>query len=412
MTSIVPTNPERAPGIRDEGGITTSPVDRATMARGLRLAIFSDTYGPQVNGVARTLERLTEAVRARGGTVRVFTTSDPGAPDDESVVRYRSVPFWGYPQLRLARPGVRRVMRALRDWSPTLVHAATPFGVGLAARSAARRLGVPFVTSYHTSFAAYAAFYRLGVLSTPGWHFLRWFHNSGLRTYCPTRAIEREIRDHGFTNTAVWSRGVDTQRFSPRFRGRALRERLGVSDDTFIVLYVGRIAAEKGLDVLLDAMARVNQERPGKVAFVIVGDGPYEEHCRRHAPPNAHFLGRMLGDELSATFASADLFAFPSTTDTFGNVLVESMASGVPVLGADVGPTRELLLPDRGELFRAGDGAALAHGILALADDPGRRDALAARSVAFAAACSWDRIFDELIMDYMQVVRVNAASGR
>ena len=169
----------------------------------LRLALFTDSFVPQLNGVALVLERLVEAVRARGATVRVYTTSDPAGADADDVRRWPSLAFWAYPEHRLALPTQPRVRSELRAWKPTLVHAASPFGMGLAARAAARALHVPFVTSYHTNWSAYARFYRMGALQGIAWQYLRWFHNGGVRTYCPTRATERELAARGFRHMAL-----------------------------------------------------------------------------------------------------------------------------------------------------------------------------------------------------------------
>lgn len=375
-------------------------------ASALRLAIFSDTYPPQVNGVARTLERLVDAVSERGGAARVFTVTDPESAAQDHVLRYPSVPFWAYNQVRMAWPRQRSVERSLQEFAPTLVHAATEFGVGLAGRTAARSLRVPFVSSYHTSFSAYAKFYRLGLLAGPGWSFMRWFHNAGLRTYCPTRAIVDEVKAQGFTNTAVWSRGVDGSRFSPRFRSSALRARINAFDDTLVVVYVGRLAAEKGLDVALRALRLVNDARPGRIRFVAVGDGPYEAEVRAQAPAESWLPGKLLGDDLSAAYASGDVFLFPSTTDTFGNVLLEAMASGMPVVGADVGPTREQLAPDRGWLVAPGDAAAFAESLIALVDDRARLRVAREQALAFAASKTWAQVWDTLICDYLTLHRL------
>ena len=383
-------------------GVTAD--QRATLAAGLRVAIFSDTWLPQVNGVSRTLDRLLKAIVARGGDVRAFTTTDPAATADPRIVRYRSRPFWAYPQLRVARPDRTWAIRELEQFGPTLVHAASPFGVGLSGRAAARELGVPLVSSYHTSLSAYARFYHLGALSTPGWAFLRWFHNGGRRTYAPTRAIEAELVAHGFHDTGIWSRGIDVGRFSPSFRSAALRRELGADDDTFVVTYIGRIALEKGLDTLVRAM-HLAQARAGgrRLRFAIAGDGPWLETCRAEAPEGTAFTGMISGDRLSAMYASADLFVFPSVTDTFGNVLLEAMASGLPVLGADAPPTRELLGDGRGAIFPGGDPDALASAILELAADPPRRARQTGAGLSFAANQSWDMIFDDLILDYQRV---------
>ena len=390
--------------------MTTTALERPvesrqdSLAAGLRLALFTDSYVPQLNGVALLLGRLVDAVRARGGRVRVYTTSDPGGAEAYDVRRWPSLAFWAYPEHRLALPTQPRVRRELRAWQPTLVHAASPFGMGLAARAAARALGVPFVTSYHTNWSAYSSFYRLGALEGLAWRYLRWFHNGAVRTYCPTRAIERELAMHGFRHTAIWSRGVDVKRFSPAFRSRALRERLGVSDDTVLAIYVGRLGAEKGLGVALAGMHAVMQSAPGRVQCAIAGDGPYEAEARRLAPPGTLFVGRLTGQALSEFYASADIFVFPSATDTFGNVLLEAMASGLPVVGADVGPTRELLAEHTGVTFAPDDAQAFAARVLELVASPERRALLARNAVSFAWRCNWDRVWDHLVGDYSTVM--------
>ncbi len=365
-----------------------------------RVALFTDTHLPQMSGVTRTLDRLEHAVVARGGAVRVWTARAPGGPDEPHVRDLRSVPFWAYPELRMAWPDYARVEREVREWAPTLVHAATPFGAGLAGRRAAIRLGLPFVTSYHTSFSAYARFYRLGLLAGPGWSFLRWFHNSGRRTYAPSDATAQELIDHGFRRVRVWSRGVDAVRFHPSFRSDELRERLGARDGRWLVGNVGRLAREKGLDTMLDAMRQLEVEAPGRFVFAFAGDGPYLDALRRAAPPSARFMGRLEGEALSRFFASLDLFVFPSVTDTFGNVLLEAMASGVPILAADAGPTRALLSDDRGMVYYPGAGANLAAGIRAAAAQPDHLAAMRRVGLTFAAQREWDRIFDDLIADY------------
>lgn len=371
----------------------------------LRLAICSDTFLPQVNGVARTLARLAEAVRARGGQVRVFTTSDPVADATEGVRRFPSVPFWAYPQLQLAAPSPAVIERELREWGATLVHTATPFGIGLAARSAARRADIPFVTSYHTSFSTYARFYRLGALSAPGWRYLRWFHNGGARTYCPTHAVARELRGHGFTNVKIWSRGVDTERFDPRFRSTALRARLGADDETMLVAYVGRIALEKGLDVAIEGMRRAIASSGRRMLFVLAGDGPWADECRRRVSGEMRLVGELHGHRLSELYASADAFLFPSTTDTFGNVLLEAMASGLPIAAADAAPTRELLGGSgAGTLFDGGSPQSLAEAIRVITSDAAVRTGMQRAALLAARHRRWSTVFDELFEDYAQVV--------
>jgi glycosyltransferase involved in cell wall biosynthesis len=381
------------------------PAPVADEVAALRVAIFSDTFAPQVNGVTRTLERLCGAIEARGGVAHVFTPSDPDADASAQVSRYASIPFWAYGQLRMAWPSSRQVRADVQAFRPTIIHAATPFGMGLAARRAAREFGIPFVSSYHTSFSAYAHHYGMPSLAEPLWRYLRWFHNAAARTYCPSESTRAELAARGILNTSVWSRGVDARLFSPVHRSTALRAMMGANPSSLVVTYVGRLAVEKGLDVAAAAVRQAASERPGAIVFSCVGDGPFDNELRRMAPDASWLPGKLSGHKLSEAYASGDVFLFPSTTDTFGNVLVEAMASGLPVLGADVGPTRELVGRDRGWLVPAGDVQAFARVLVQLVDDNTLRIAPRSRAIEFAQANSWDTIWDQLLRDYVEVVR-------
>lgn len=388
----------------------TEPIVRLD---GVRLALFSDTYPPQMNGVSRTLERLVTAARDRGAAVRVFTTSDPDATtDDETVVRWPSAPFWAYPQVRLAPPRAFAARRKLSAWRPSLVHVATEFGVGFAGRAAALSLQVPLVTSYHTSFSAYAEFYRLGALAPMGWKYFRWFHSAAALTVTPTDAIRREVEAHGFGNVGVWGRGVDGERFDPAFRSMEWRREHGIEDDAMVVLYVGRIAREKGLEHALRAMQELAGVAP-RIRFVCVGDGPYEAEMRASAPPGVIFTGRLSGVPLSTAYASSDIFLFPSVTDTFGNVLLEAMASGLVVVSAEAGNTRELVGTDlsRGVLVDAAAPGVIASALLSLETDRVRHAAIRAHAQAWARERTWTKVWNGLFRDYLRVISARAASS-
>ncbi|MCU0619193.1 MAG: glycosyltransferase family 1 protein [Gemmatimonadaceae bacterium] len=384
--------------------MTDAAVPRDVPMTGMRLALFTETYPPQMNGVSRTLERLVREVDARGGAVRVFTADDPAAHAVDHVERWASVPFWAYPQLRLAAPRVRAAAAALRAWRPTLVHVATEFGVGLGGRGAARRLGLPLVSSYHTNFLAYAQFYRLGVFADVGWNYFRWFHGAALRTFVPTDAIRTELEGRGFERLAVWGRGVEASRFDPRFRSEAWRAAHGIAPDDTCVLYVGRIAKEKGLAHALDAMHRLHGDAAAaRLRFVFVGDGPYDAELRAQAPAGTIFTGRLEGEALSTAYASGDVFLFPSVTDTFGNVLLEAMASGLLVVAADAGNTREIAGDGRGTIVRADDGAAIAEALRGIAADPAGMRRTAAIARAWALERTWPRIWDGLFAEYRRL---------
>lgn len=338
------------------------------------------------------------------------TAADTYWLERADLVRWPSIPFWAYPQLRIALPSRADVTRGLAGWRPTLIHAATPFGVGLAARAAARSLGVPFVTSYHTSFPAYLRHYRLRALNAIAWPFLRWFHNSGRLTLAPSRMVADELAFHRFHDVRVWSRGVDTVRFNPGHRSEAMRAAMGAAPGDFVVAYVGRLAPEKGVHVAIDAMRRVMSEvaapegpegpKRARVTFALAGDGPDEERCRATAPSGTWFAGSLSGTELSAFYASADAFVFPSLTETFGNVVLEAMASGVPVIAPDTGATLELANDDTALTFRANDPVSLAQRVMRLRDDATLREDRRARGLALSAARTWDAVWDRLVRDY------------
>ena len=388
-----------------------------------RLALFTDTFAPQVNGVARTLERLVAEGARRGVETLVITpadsstrTPDPrdnargastqGAPADHTpsatpvVEHWPSRAFWAYPQLRLSAPSPARAREVLRRFQPTLVHAATPFGVGVSGRRAARALGVPFVSSYHTHFTAYLRHYRLSALDAVSWPFLRWFHNGGRRTFVPTHAVANELRAQSFTGVRVWGRGVDTTRFSPAHRSESWRESIGATPDTIVATYVGRLAPEKGLDVALQAVAPLLAEHGARLRVVLVGDGPAEAALRASAPPEVIFLGRREGAALAECYASSDVFLFPSTTETFGNVVLEAMASGLAVIADNRGPTYEFANHDTACPVDVRQPRAITEALGRLLVRPELRHALGAAGRREALARNWNRVWDTLFDDY------------
>jgi phosphatidylinositol alpha 1,6-mannosyltransferase len=385
--------------------------DQQVQLDSVRLALFSDTFPPQMNGVSRTLERLVAAARERGAQVRVFTTTDPEHEhDDPDEVRWNSVPFWAYPQVRLSAPRALAARAALAEWKPSIVHVATEFGVGLAGRSAAKALGIPLVTSYHTSFSAYAEFYRLGALADMGWRYFRWFHSAAARTFTPTDAIRAEVEAHGFRNVGVWGRGVDGARFDPSFRSMDWRRSLGIADDAMVVLYVGRIAKEKGLEHALHAMRALSVDAP-ETRFVFVGDGPYDAELRAAAPAATIFTGRLSGDPLSIAYASADVFLFPSVTDTFGNVLLEAMASGLVVIAADAGNTRELVGTDRGLIVPVDASGAIATSLRSLNHDRKMHHTIREQARTWAAQRTWPLVWNGLFGEYRNVISARATNS-
>ncbi len=269
------------------------------------------------------------------------------------------------------------------------------------------------VSSYHTSFSEYARFYGFGALAAPGWTYLRWFHNRTRRTYVPTRAVSDDLVARGFKNVRLWPRGIDADVFNPRWRSQELRRSWGAGPDTVVVAYVGRLAREKGVDVAVDAVSALRArlgERRRSFVFVLVGDGPHEQALRARAPAGTMFLGRLTGQSLSEAYASADVLLFPSTTDTFGNVLLEGMASRLAAIAAEVPQSREVCGASA-HFFQAGNALDLSARLERLVEDRAMLEALREAAFTSARTRDWDAVFDALFADYEAVCRAAAVTS-
>lgn len=305
----------------------------------MKLALVTETFPPEVNGVAMTLSRLVAGLRARGHVVEVVRPRQKHeqGPGTDFVVPGLPIPF--YDSLRIGLPAVARLEEHWRIWRPDVVHVATEGPLGLASLAAAARARVPVTSSFHTNFHSYGGHYGVAALRDATLAYLRWFHNRTRLTLVPTRQMVAELAGHRFQNLAVMARGVDTALFDPAKRNPALRASWGAQPDDPVVLYVGRLAAEKNLGVAVEAFLRLRALEP-RARFVLVGDGPAREALAR-AHPDFHYAGMRRGEELAAHYASGDAFLFASVTETFGNVVTEAMASGVVTLSYNYAATRE-----------------------------------------------------------------------
>jgi glycosyltransferase involved in cell wall biosynthesis len=299
---------------------------------------------------------------------------------------------------------MRDVVDDLSRFRPDVVHLATEFTVGVAGLKAARQLQLPIIASSHTDYEKYAARYSVEWALRVGWHYLRWFYGHAHLVLCPSRIYEAHLHHRGVTHTGLWSRGVDPAWFHPRFRSHSYRERLGLGPDDLLVTYIGRIAREKNLAQLLQAWeALAPARRSAKLA--LVGQGPLEEEIRRRDIPGVHVLGLMHDRELSEAYASADVFAFPSATETFGNSLLEAMGSGLPSLAASAGGVLEFARHgENAWLVEPNDASALADGLRRLLDDGALRQRLPHGALETAHERRWDKVYDQLLEDYRAAV--------
>lgn len=307
----------------------------------MRIALVTETYRPETNGVAMTLGRLVDYMEREGHQVELVTPTlkREDAPASISVLTLPGLPLPGYPEVRFGLPAVRRLASHWSQQRPDVIYVATQGPLGWAAVRAAKRLGLPVVSGYHTHFGAYGQHYGLSLAAPLVDGYLRRFHRRTRLTVAPTQQLAAQLQEAGFGKVEVVSRGVDTRLFHPQRRSTALRREWGMLAGSPVVLYVGRIAAEKNLDLAVRAFRAIQRSTP-TARFVLVGDGPRRAALQAEHPDFV-FTGNLSGETLAEHYASADLFLFPSMTDTFGNVVLEAMASGLPVVAFDHGAAGE-----------------------------------------------------------------------
>ena len=313
------------------------------MKRPLHIEMVTETYPPEVNGVALTVQSLEHGLRALGHRVAVVRTERPEdswRPDNDRVL-IQGAPLPNYPGLRFGLPAGRRLLSRWKDERPDAIYVATEGPLGWSALNSARRLGIPIATGFHTRFDTYAKDYGFGFLSPWVFNWLRRFHNRGDATLVPTLELQQQLYAQGFCNVQRLGRGVDTTQFHPSWRSSSMRENWGLSEDDLAVLSVGRLASEKNHDLTVRAFRALQTQHP-RARLVFVGDGPLRESLQA-ANPDAIFAGVQRGDALSRHYASCDLFVFTSLSETFGNVTLEAMASGLATVAFDYGAAREHL---------------------------------------------------------------------
>jgi glycosyltransferase involved in cell wall biosynthesis len=370
-----------------------------TSTSSLRIAVVTETYPPEVNGVAMTLARIVNGLQKRKHRIQLIrprqhATETPAHDVHLEEVLSRGVPIPRYQGLRIGLPAKQALFRLWSLKRPDVVHIATEGPLGWSALAAALKLKLPVSTGFHTNFHSYSQHYGVGFLSKPIALYLRKFHNRAHATLVPTDDLCRELAILGFENLRVVSRGVDTRLFSPARRDPQLRRDWGATDGAAVALYVGRLAPEKNLKVVVDAYAGMRTRVP-LARLVMVGDGP-ERAALAARHPEIVFAGTRTGEDLAAHYASADIFPFASLTETFGNVTLEAMASGLAVVAYDYAAAQQYLAHERsGLLAPFDDGEAFVGLATALAVDPARAASLRLQARASAERIDWDNVFDD-----------------
>lgn len=379
--------------------------------RSLRVAVVSETWPPEVNGVAATISQVVEGLRRRGHQVQLVRPRqgllDTAAEGERyAEVLLRGLPIPHYPQLKMGLPSRRALARLWQLQRPDVVHIVTEGPLGWSALQAALHLKLPVVSDFRTNFHAYSRHYGLAWLRHPIMGYLRKFHNRTACTMVPTERLRAELQAGGFRGLRVVARGVDTKLFDPARRNESLRRSWGADARTLVALCVGRLAPEKNLGVLLAAYGAM-RGAGGRTRLVLVGDGPERAALQRRCP-DAVFAGVRRGTELADHYASADVFLFPSLTETFGNVVPEAMASGLAVVGFDYAAAGQLLRPGiDGLLARFGDEEDFVAAARRLAGSPVFVRALGQHARAAAQRLDWGRIVEAVEAEYLGAMRTH-----
>ncbi|WP_456274196.1 glycosyltransferase family 4 protein [Bacillus sp. AK031] len=375
----------------------------------MRIAIFTDTYDPQVNGVARTLKRLTSHMAKRRVEYELFV------PEMKSSLRaypniheFTSFPFFFYPECRTAIANPKTIERRLRDFNPDLIHIATPLTMGLYGQHASKRLGIPVVASYHTHFDRYLDYYKMSWISPVLWKYMKWFHSNCEKIFVPSMETKNHLIQQGFENLSIWSRGVDCTLYDPSKTNNSIRNKYGIKEK-FIILFAGRLAPEKDLETLVNTIKGLSDDVKKQVHWLIAGDGP----CRREISmelqnKNVTMAGYLEGEELAEVYASSDLFFFPSPTETFGNVVLEAGASGLPSIVADEGGVTSIIENQmNGVICPAHSTEDFIKSTERLIENGDFRYTLGENARQYAKKQSWDSIFDQLLNEYLEVIDIN-----
>lgn len=366
----------------------------------MRVALFTDTFLPQINGVTNTMSKMIDYFEREKIEYKIFAPKYDDRDMPKTVEQYYSMKLFLYPECRLALPNFFRINKTFEEFQPDLVHNMTEFGMGLAGLIHAQKFGIPSLSTYTTNFSKYLKYYNLEPLEGFLDDYMTWFHEQNLMTFCASKVTERHVKSMGISNTARFSRGIDTDMFSPIKRSLEFRKSHGL-DDKLVFSYVGRISAEKDLDILIEAYNRLYARYGEKVGLVMTGEGPYLDLCKESLPADTVYTGFLKGEELATSYASGDIFVCPSSTETFGNVVLEAMASGLAVIGADAGGVGENIEDEKtGLTFKSGDSEDLYCAMVRLLMDKDRREALASGARAYALTGTWDAILSELIEHY------------
>lgn len=382
----------------------------------LHIAMVTETYPPEINGVAVTLRQFVEGMLHRGHSVHLVRPRQHIEDNDAAQGRLtlsvtRGMPIPGYPGLRLGLPSRGMLVKQWTQRRPDIVHIATEGPLGWSALNAARKLGIPVSTDFHTNFHSYTRHYGIGLLMKPMAAWLRRFHNRADCTIVPTVTLQHELERAGYKDVVVAARGVDTRLFHPGHRSQALRASWGVEGDAPVALLVSRLAPEKNLPVVIEAFEAMRAVIPA-ARLVMVGDGPARAALEKRHHPYVIFVGMRTGQDLAAHYASADIFLYPSLTETFGNVTIEAMSSGLAAIAFDYAAAHlHIRHGVNGLLLPYGDTGAFVDQARTLVGDAERIHKLRTEARRTVEQLTWERIMEQMENVFRGIIEMRGAEN-
>jgi len=386
-----------------------------TARRTLRVAVVTETYPPEVNGVAMTICRMVAGLQQRQHQIQLIRPrqhhhDSPAIQHNFEEVLQRGLAIPRYDSLKMGLPAKQALLRLWSVRRPDIAHIVTEGPLGWSALAAAGKLKIPCSSDFHTNFHSYSKHYGIGWLKKPIVAYLRKFHNKADCTLVPTSSMRQDLEQHGYLNVHVVARGVDTTLFHPARRSGALRTRWGVKPQQPVALYVGRLAPEKNLPLVMQSYAAIKSVcRDARL--VLVGDGP-ERGALKAANPDIVFAGMRTGEDLAAHYASGDVFLFPSTTETFGNVTVEAMASGLAVIAYDYAAAAEHIEHGRNGLVADFDNAReFVDLAINLVNDPQRTAEFGRRARETTERIDWKHVHDDFEAALLDVIAAREAAA-
>lgn len=372
----------------------------------LRIIIVTGNYNHVPDGVSLTLNRLVSYLESVGMDVLVVAPTIDNPPIDHAgrLVTVNSFSLPGRKEYRISLGLQEEVQKEIIRFKPDLMHIATPDLTGWRSLLFAEEYGIPVVSSYHTHFTSYLEYYKLKWAEPIIWGYLRWFYNNCLHTYVPSHSMIEELTRQGIKcKLNLWARGIDVDRFNPAKRDIDWRRSVGIADDDILVSFVSRLVWEKEMETLRSTFIDLMKINP-KIKTVIVGDGPAGE-ALRNTMPDTTFMGYQSGNELARMYASSDIFMFPSITETFGNVTLEAMASGVPAVVANAQGNNSLVMNNfNGFLVTPRDIPEFVRQINKIATNRELHQKMSANALEFARSFTWDNIFTGLVNHYREAI--------